>query len=210
MLIPLLAVEPIEGWLRRAKDGAGTVGKADLELVEAIRSGDPSAFEGLYRSYFRRVHAYAMRKLGDAAEAEDVTQEAFEAVLTGIGRFEGRSRLSVWVYGIARNLVNNRLRRRGGHRLVSLDDLPSELAPTDPGPEAQAEARQSCARIQGAIESLPADQRRIFELRHERRLAIRKIAAIMERSEDAVKSSLYRTRRTLAASLPGEPSAPSI
>jgi RNA polymerase sigma-70 factor (ECF subfamily) len=174
----------------------------DRAIVEAIRSGDTEAFEELYRSHFRRIFSFSVRKLGDAAEAEDVTQEVFTAVFNCIDRFEGKSDLVVWIYGITRNILNNRLRRRGGVRLVSLDEVPPEASPMDLGPEPHAEAREALRRVSAAIEDLPRDQKRILELRHGRRLAIRKIAEIMDRSEDAIKSSLYRARRTLAASLP--------
>jgi len=183
---------------------------ANRDILEGLREGDPEAFRTLYDSYFRRVHGYVLRKLGDPAEAEDVTQEVFEAVLTGIDRFEGRSQLGVWIYGIARNLMNNRLRRRGGVRLVSLDELPMSARPVEPGPEKRAEARESLNRMHAAIARLPAEQRRIFELRHERRLAIRKIAALLRRSEDAVKSSLYRSRRALLAEMPDAGASPLL
>jgi RNA polymerase sigma-70 factor, ECF subfamily len=176
--------------------------QADQVIVEALRGGDRAAFEQLYGQHFRRIYCFALRKLGDAAEAEDVVQEVFAAVFTCVDRFEGKSDLLVWIYGITRNLLNNRLRRRGGVRLVSLDDLPLESGPVDPGPGARCEARQTLEKVQAAIEDLPAEQRHILELRHGQRLAIRKIANLLGRSEDAIKSSLYRARRSLQASLP--------
>jgi len=179
------------------------VDDTDRELVEAIKAGDTDAFDRLYDTYFHRVHNFALRRLGDRGEAEDVTQEVFTAVFTCIDRFQGRSALVVWIYGIARNVLNNRFRRRGGVRLIALEDMPAEAAPRDLGPEPRAEARELLGRVRSAIESLSPDQQRILELRHAERMAIRKIAAVMERSEDAIKSSLYRTRRALVAKLPG-------
>jgi RNA polymerase sigma-70 factor (ECF subfamily) len=176
--------------------------ESDRILVDAIRSGDSGAFEELYRTYFRRVHNFAVSKLGNVAEAEDVTQEVFAAVFSCLDRFEGKSDLVVWIYGITRNILNNRLRRRAGIRMVSLEEMPQDLTPVDIGPERQAVAREDLRRVEAVISELPRDQRRILELRHTKRMAIRKIAEIMERSEDAVKSSLYRTRQTLAARLP--------
>lgn len=176
----------------------------DREIVDAIRAGNPGAFQDLYKRHFRRIHNFAVRRLGDVSEAEDVCQDVFEAVFSCLHRFEGKSDLIVWIYGITRNILNNRLRRRGGVRLVSLEDVPPEAAPRDLGPEPLVQARQTLTRVRQAIESLPGDQRRILELRHGRRLSIRKIAQLTTRSEDAVKSSLYRARRSLASQLPGE------
>jgi RNA polymerase sigma-70 factor (ECF subfamily) len=180
------------------------VTEEDRVIVDAIRAGDPAAFQDLYKRHFRRIHNFAVKRLGDAAEAEDVCQDVFEAVFCCLDRFEGKSDLIVWIYGITRNLLNNRLRRRGGVRLVSLEDIPPEAAPLDLGPEPLAQARQTLTRVREAIENLPGDQRKILELRHGRRLSIRKIAQLTTRSEDAVKSSLYRARRALATQLPGE------
>jgi len=187
---------------RTREQRGGKVKESDRKLVEAIQRGDSAAFEELYRNYFRRIHNFAVSKLGSYSEAEDVTQEVFAAVFTCIDRFQGRSDLVVWIYGITRNLLNNRLRRRGSVRLVSLDEVPPEATPVDIGPERHALAREQLRRVEAAIETLPKDQRKILELRHSKRLAIRKIAQIMDRSEDAVKSSLYRTRRTLSERLP--------
>ncbi len=177
---------------------------SDRKLITAIRAGDPGAFEELYETYFRRVHNFSVAKLGNVAEAEDVTQEVFEAVYCCLDRFEGRSDLVVWIYGITRNLLNNRLRKRAGVRLMTLEEVPAEQAPVDGGPERQALAREALRRVEQVIQALPPEQRRILELRHAQRMSIRSIAKLTERSEDAVKSSLYRTRRALAARLPDE------
>ena len=176
--------------------------EADRVLVEAIKGGDVEAFDELYSSYLKRIHNFALSKLGNVAEAEDVTQEVFAAVFSCLDRFEGKSDLVVWIYGITRNILNNRLRRRAGVRMVPIDDIPSELTPVDIGPEREAVAREDLRRVEAVIGELPRDQRKILELRHAKRLAIRKIAEMMDRSEDAVKSSLYRTRQTLASRLP--------
>ena len=176
--------------------------EADRVLVEAIKGGDVEAFDELYSSYMKRIHNFALSKLGNVAEAEDVTQEVFAAVFSCLDRFEGKSDLVVWIYGITRNILNNRLRRRAGVRMVPIDDIPSELTPVDIGPEREAVAREDLRRVEAVIGELPRDQRKILALRHAKRLAIRKIAEMMDRSEDAVKSSLYRTRQTLASRLP--------
>lgn len=175
---------------------------ADRVLVEAIKDGSVGAFDELYKTYVRRIHNFALSKLGNVAEAEDVTQEVFAAVFSCLDRFEGKSDLVVWIYGITRNILNNRLRRRAGVRMVAIDDIPVELTPVDIGPEREAVAREDLRRVEAVIGELPRDQRKILELRHAKRLAIRKIAEMMDRSEDAVKSSLYRTRQTLALRLP--------
>jgi RNA polymerase sigma-70 factor (ECF subfamily) len=177
---------------------------ADRKLVDGILQGDAGAFESLYRQHVRRVYNYALSKLGQAVEAEDVTQEVFEAILHGIGKFEGRSELMVWIYGITRNVIHNRIRRRGSARFAPLEQAEAQPGPESECPERQAQLRASMLRVKTVIDSLPAEQRRILELRHEARMPIRDIAVMLQRSEDAIKSSLYRTRKTLAERLPDE------
>lgn len=177
---------------------------ADRKLVESIKQGDAAAFETLYSMHFTRIHNYAMSKLRSTADAEDVTQEVFEAVFNCIDRFEGRSELIVWIYGITRNVIHNRIRRRAPARWLPLEEAEHAAAPEDQAPDRKVQARISLDRVRDVIDALPRDQRRILELRHDDRLAIRSIAEIMGRSEDAVKSSLYRTRKTLAERLPDE------
>lgn len=176
----------------------------DRKLVDGILQGDADAFESLYRQHVRRVHNYALSKLNNSAEAEDVTQEVFEAILHGIGKFEGRSELLVWIYGITRNVIHNRIRRRGTVRFAPLEQAEAQPAPESECPERRAQLHASMLRVKSVIDSLPAEQRRILELRHEARLPIREIAQLLQRSEDAIKSSLYRTRKTLAERLPDE------
>ena len=176
--------------------------EADRKLVDGILRGDEASFESLYRAHARRVYGYAMSKLGQAAEAEDVTQEVFEALLGGIGQFEGRSDLLVWIYGITRNVIHNRIRRRVSSRFAPLEQAAEHAAPESQCPERQAQVRASFGRLYGAMDALTDEQRRILELRHEACMPIREIATLLDRSEDAIKSSLYRTRKVLAEHMP--------
>ena len=189
-------------WVALRPSGVAAVKEVDRALVEAIRRQDVGAFDELYATYFSRILSLAIRRLSDVAEAEDATQEVFTAVFTCIDRFQGRSDLVVWIYGITRNLVNNRLRRRASMRMISLEEVPADRTPVDLTLQGSTEARQALGHLETAIAELPREQRRILEMRHTRQLAIKKIAELLDRSEDAVKSSLYRARRTLAAKLP--------
>jgi RNA polymerase sigma factor (sigma-70 family) len=167
------------------------VTEEDRVIVDAIRAGDPAAFRDLYQRHFRRIQLGPAP--GNVAGGQTMSAERML-----------RASRPIVIYGITRNILNNRLRRRGGVRLVSLEDIPQEAAPLDLGPESLAQARQTLGRVREAIGKLPQEQRRVLELRHGKRLNIRKISQLTGRSEDAVKSSLYRARRSLAAQLPGE------
>jgi RNA polymerase sigma-70 factor (ECF subfamily) len=177
---------------------------SDQELVEQILKGDREAFELLYETYFRRIYRFALRRLGDAGEAEDVTQEVFLTVIKALPSFQGTSSLLVWMFGITRNKVNRRFRGRRA-RLESLDDAEcSELAAAQPSTDEVVEARRILDRCEAVIENdLTPLQRRIFHLKHLRQQSIRTIATALGKSEDAIKANLYRMRRALSEGVPG-------
>ncbi|MFQ5418628.1 MAG: RNA polymerase sigma factor, partial [Myxococcota bacterium] len=82
----------------------------DAELVAHILAGSREHFDTLYESYFPRVYRFALKRLRNPAEAEDVSQEVFFTVFRCLESFEGKSTLLVWIFGITRNTVNRRFR----------------------------------------------------------------------------------------------------
>jgi RNA polymerase sigma-70 factor (ECF subfamily) len=177
----------------------------DGELVEAILGGSREHFDLLYQSYFPRVYRFALKRLGDPGEAEDVAQEVFMTVFRALSSFQGNSTLLVWIFGITRNTVNRRFRRRRP-RLECLDDGAREVAGEEAPPDRAADARRILDRCDEVIEKqLTPLQRRIFHLKHLRRQSIRNIAEGLGKSEDAVKANLYRMRRALLEAAPDLP-----
>jgi RNA polymerase sigma-70 factor (ECF subfamily) len=176
----------------------------DRELVDAIIGGSREHFDLLYQTYFPRVYRFALKRLGDAGEAEDVTQEVFMTVFRVLPSFRGNSTLLVWIFGITRNTVNRRFRRRRV-RLEPLDGGggAGEVAGEEAPPDQAADARRILDRCEEVIErDLTPLQRRIFHLKHLRRQPIRAIAEALGKSEDAVKANLYRMRKALLEAAP--------
>ncbi|MEE8474796.1 MAG: RNA polymerase sigma factor [Myxococcota bacterium] len=177
---------------------------SDLELVDQILGGSSEHFELLYESYFPRVYRFALKRLNDPGEAEDVTQEVFFTVFNSLGSFRGQSSLLVWIFGITRNTVNRRF-RKARPRLESIDGRAARETETGEVPSDQAvDARRLLVLCEQVIENeLTPLQRRIFHLKHLRRQPIRNIAIALGKSEDAIKANLYRMRRALVAGTPG-------
>ena len=168
----------------------------DQELVAAILGGSREHFDLLYNSYFPRVYRFALKRLGDPGESEDVTQEVFVTVFRVLSTFAGNSSLLVWIFGITRNTVNRRFRRTRP-RLESIERA-GEIAGDEAPADRVADARRILDRCEAVIENeLTPLQRRIFHLKHLRRQSIRSIAEALGKSEDAVKANLYRMRRAL-------------
>ena len=176
----------------------------DSELVEKILSGSTEHFELLYAAYFPRVYRFALKRLRDPAEAEDVTQEVFFTVFNALKSYQGNSSLLVWIFGVTRNTVNRRF-RRVRPRVESLDAADAREVPAGEVPTDRAvDARRMLDRCESVIEGdLTPLQRRIFHLKHLRRQSIRTIAAALGKSEDAIKANLYRMRRAIADGAPG-------
>jgi RNA polymerase sigma-70 factor (ECF subfamily) len=176
----------------------------DAELVAHILSGSHEHFEMLYESYFPRVYRFALKRLRNHAEAEDVTQEVFVTVFNALGSFQGKSTLLVWIFGITRNTVNRRF--RGARARLDSLDAPGAAEVAAPGASVDSvvDARQVLDRCEEVIANeLTPLQRRIFHLKHLRRQPIRAIATALGKSEDAIKANLYRMRRSISDRVPG-------
>jgi RNA polymerase sigma-70 factor (ECF subfamily) len=177
---------------------------SDRELVDQILAGSGDHFDMLYEAYFPRVYRFALKRLRDTGEAEDVTQEVFMTLLSALSSYKGDSALIVWIFGITRNKVNRRFRGLRP-RFESIEggeaaEVAAEAAPTDD----TVDARRMLGRCEEAIENdLTPLQRHIFQLKHLRQQPIRAIAEALGKSEDAIKANLYRMRRSIAEGTPG-------
>ena len=171
---------------------------SDESLVEGIRRGSERHFDALYARYFRRVYAFVYARVRHAADAEELTQESFTAVFRSIAAYSGRSTPLAWIYGIAKNTVNNHLRRARAQseRLQAArpDPATSEWAVT---PLEDLEMRQRLRHMDHRLQSVTGWQAEVFWMRHVEDLTIDQIASRTERSSDAIRSSLYRVKRLL-------------
>jgi len=181
---------------------APTLDASDEELVDALRQGDRAAFDALYDRYFERVFRFTRKRLHNRADAEETTQEVFISVLNAIDSYRGEAAFSAWLFGITRRTIASRFKRKR-LALVPLDD--QEPEPTRPGgpvgapsPLEMVELRERLAQLEEGLEHrLSAEQRMLFRLHHLEDRPISEIADRLDKSEDAVKSHLYRARRLL-------------
>lgn len=171
----------------------------DARLVRDILAGKDDAFAELYERYERRIYFFALKRMSDPEEAEDVTQEVFLQVFRGLSKFEGRSTLLTWMFGIAHNQICRRYRRKRPIS-VSLDSDEAVQVAADETPADQktdfVRILRNCSRV--LDEKVPEQQREAFEQRYIENRSTREIASNMGKSPQAIKISLFRTRRTLA------------
>lgn len=180
----------------------------DHELVEALRGSEQRAFNVLYDRYFQRVYNFSFARLRDHSETEEVVQETFTSVFRSIAAFRGDALLVSWIYGIARNTINNHLRRAKTYEMRIEQARPELIrnhsSLSNCSPEDHLNLRRCADAIQDRLKSVADWQAEIFVLRHMDNLPIGEIATRMSRSNDAVRSSLYRVKRLLVESVDGE------
>jgi RNA polymerase sigma-70 factor (ECF subfamily) len=175
--------------------------RSDAQLVEGIRQASQADFALLYERYFARIYSFAHGRLRNHADTEEVVQETFMAVFRSIEAYRGQSSLLSWIYGIAKNTVNNHIRRARAHE-QRVERAESELVRSAHSIDAcTPEEHLSLRRYQDAIQDRLAGvadwHHEVFVLRHVENLPIGEIARRVSRSNDAVRSSLYRIKRLL-------------
>ena len=162
---------------------------AERLLVERAKT-DPEAFGALYDRYFGQIYRFVFSRLRDQTAAEDVTSEVFMKALRSIPRYQDTGRpFTAWLYQISVNTINDRY--RATRPTVDLDEM-YDLAAAGPGLEDTAVHRAELREIWRSVESLPAQQRTALVLKFQEDLKISDIAAVMGKSDGAVKLLIHR------------------
>jgi RNA polymerase sigma-70 factor (ECF subfamily) len=174
----------------------------EAEAIRLAQQGDAGAFEHIYRLHSRRVYAVCLRMVGNTAEAEDLTQDAFLQLFRKIGTFRGESAFSTWLHRLAVNVVLMKLRKKT-LPATSLEES------TDPEDETSGPRREIGApdlllsgsidrvHLQRAIEQLPPGYRQVFVLHDVQGFEHNEIAGLMECSIGNSKSQLHKARMRL-------------
>jgi RNA polymerase sigma-70 factor (ECF subfamily) len=165
------------------------VEEPDPAVVRAAMAGDLAAFERLVRSYQAHVWRFLRHLLGDAALAEDVTQETFLRLYQRLPSFAWRSKFSTWVFRVARNAGIDALRAARRR-----DRLLEALAPPAPAPSPHARAE-----VLAAVASLSPKLREALLLVEVFGFSYREAAEVLRVPDGTVKSRVFQARVRLAA-----------
>jgi RNA polymerase sigma-70 factor, ECF subfamily len=183
----------------RAADS--TAATQDRDLVKRVRLGDGAAFGELVHRHIRPAIRLATRLLGDDAEAEDVVQDSFLAVLERVDEFDTARPFSPWFYRIVANRCAN-VRRSRSRRPT--EALPPTLASIRPGPDQEAERSALRARLQTALAELPDRQREILLLYDVDGFSGPEIAGMLDISPGTVRWHLHQARAAMRVTLTDE------
>ena len=166
------------------------------------------AFESLVRRYQHRVYALCRRLTGAHQSADDLAQETFIKAYFALGRFEAAWPLYPWLRKIAVNAGLNYLKTRNRERPLedgSLGDRHTPAAAAGDDPQERLERAEFQARLEWAVESLPADQKSVFVLRFHESLSYEEISRTLDLPLGTVMSRLNRARQKLKELLADPP-----
>lgn len=182
-------------------------GPSDEELARRFATGDTDAFDELLTRHRDALYRFARWSLGAARdEAEDATQDILVEIYRSLPRFEGRSRLRTWMFGLARNVCRQRrraLRRTSSNPIQSADsgealrDLPDRGMDLD----AAFERREIQEAVGLAIDRLSPEHRSVVLLRDIEGLSYEEIAGVLGIPLGTVRSRLHNARLSLAGGL---------
>lgn len=182
--------------------------RSDVQLMLEVKAGDDTSFELLLRKYRTPLVNFLHRMVRDTATAEDLAQEVFLRVYCARKKYSPSAKFTTWLFRIATNLALNSLRDGRRRRMeVSLDAPPEEdEAPLDlPSRDVRADQmlieRERAERIRRAVLSLPEKQRAAVLLHKYQEMDYAEIGRVLDCSESALKSLLFRAYETLRVEL---------
>jgi RNA polymerase sigma-70 factor (ECF subfamily) len=181
----------------------------DRLLVARVQQGDKRAFELLVSKYQRKINRLVSRLVRDAAEIEDVTQEAFIKAYRALPQFRGESAFYTWLYRIAINTAKNYLASQGRRAPTTTDNDAEEAETFDDAdqlrdintPESLLMSKQVGETVSRAMEALPEELRTAIQLREIEGMSYEDIAAAMDCPIGTVRSRIFRARESIAAEL---------
>ena len=183
--------------------------EVDQLLVERAQAGDKRAFELLVAKYQRKLARLLSRFIRDAAEVDDVAQEAFIKAYRALPSFRGDSAFYTWLYRIGINTAKNYLVAQGRRAPTSTGFDSDEAENFDDGdqlrdnntPENLLHSKQIGETVNAAMDALPEELRTAIVLREIEGMSYEEISKIMNCPIGTVRSRIFRAREAVAAKL---------
>ncbi len=183
-----------------ALTAAGETALAEARLIGQVVLRQRTAFDALYRCYHPRLLRFLDRMMRRPDLADEVLNDTMFVVWNRAGTYNGRCKVSTWIFAIAHNKALKALQRMD--EPVADDDADNRPSPA-PNPEQQLDQRQLLTRLRRAIDGLSFDHRAVVELTYFHGADCREIAQIVDCPVATVKTRMFHARRHLKASLCG-------
>lgn len=169
----------------------------DEILLARIAGGDKEAMHVFYRRHRLAVYRFVLRFVRDEAAAEDLANDVFIDVYRQAGRFEGRSKASTWLLGMARFKALSERRRRKD--TVDADEALNEFEDDADTPEVSVQKQDKALALRRCIEKLSPEHREVIDLTFYHGKSIKEISEIAGIPENTVKTRAFHARRQLSA-----------
>ena len=167
----------------------------EARLVKQAQAGEEAAFVALYQQHQPSVYTYIYYRVGEQMTAEDLTAEVFVRLVDKIHTFQpGRRPILAWLYTIAGNLVTDHYRRNSRVQWLPLDDKVKANGHT---PAQTAQHNQQHDRLVLALQQLTEEQSQVILLKFVERRSNAETAAILDKTEGAIKALQHRALATL-------------
>lgn len=194
-----------DGAAERPPTAISTASTTDADTLARAQAGDHHAFAQLYAQHKRRIYSLCLRMVGNPAEAEDLTQEAFLQLHRKIATFRGDSAFSTWLHRLAVNVVLMQLRKKG----LPVTSLDEAMDPTREDAPARSFGAPDLAltgsidrlALERAVAALPAGYRLVFVLHDIEGYEHNEIATMLDCSIGNSKSQLHKARLKLRDAL---------
>ncbi len=190
--------------------GATGAELSDAEVMLRVKTGDQGAFDYLVQKYRRPMVSFMYRMARNTGAAEDLAQEVFLRVYRSRGSYEASAKFTTWLYRIATNLAVNHARDTRHERpevTVSLDEPDEDTGTTLELPDGSLNAEQIMMRrermlaIRRKVEALPEQQKLAVFMHKYQQMDYKQIAEVLNKSESATKSLLFRAYESLREQL---------
>ena len=183
-------------------DGTNYQEWTDEELLHASARKDHQAFETLYKRFEKKVFNFLCLKTDNTTLAEEVMVDVMVAVWKGAKNFQGTSKVSTWIIGIAKNKVMKALsgQIRTHTSSVDLEDI-HETPDAADNPGIQAERKSTGAFVQKAIQTLPPDQQEIIYFGFYKEMPYQEIAEVLSIPVNTVKTRVFYAKKNLQKAL---------
>ncbi len=171
-------------------------------LVRRAKEQDEAALTQLYEENFDKIYRYIVLKIGDRAEAEDMTQQVFLKAFKSISGYRSKgSPFSSWLFRIAHNQVVDYWRKKSKRPTVPLEE--TLVGSNHSNPTSYVERKMEIEKLVAATKGLTEMQREVISLRFAGGLPVAQVASLMGKSEGAIKalqhSAVASLRRIMAA-----------
>ena len=176
----------------------------DSELIKQFKNGDVRGYNGIVNKYQKQVYWVIRKMVQDHDEADDITQEVFIKVYSALKNFREESNLFTWLYRIAVNYSINHINKTKNKNTVSVELVLEPIESGNVSADEQIDEENNRKILEKAIETLPAQQRAVFNMRYYDRIQYDEIASILGKSVGGVKANYFHAVKKIGEYVKGK------